>query len=126
MGVIYRAHDPAIDRAVAIKLVRADLLDGQDRSDYLERFQREARAAGRCAHPNIVAIYDFAVHDGNPFIAMDFVDGVNLAQLIARRPPLAAGAAIDVVRQLLAALDGAHGLAVVRRDATPATVMLGP
>ncbi len=126
MGVIYRAHDPAIARAGAIKLVRADLLDGQDRSDYLERFQREARAAGRCAHPNIVAIYDFAVHDGNPFIAMEFVDGVNLAQLIARGPRLVAGAAIDVVLQLLAALDCAHGLGVVHRDVKPANLMVVP
>jgi len=63
MGVIYLAHDPLIDRKVAIKLVRADLLQGEDRADYLTRFRREAQAAGRCAHNNIVAIYDLSVHE---------------------------------------------------------------
>ena len=55
MGVIYAAHDPVIDRKVAIKLIRADLLGGDDKADYVARFQREARTAGRCTHPNIVA-----------------------------------------------------------------------
>ena len=71
MGLIYQAHDPVIDRNVAIKLIRADLLGSEEHAEYLERFRREAQAAGRCAHPNIVAIYDFAVHDGNPFLAME-------------------------------------------------------
>src|SRR5437762_10268667 len=78
MGVIYKAHDPAIDRLLAIKLVRADLLSGTERDEYLERFRREAQAAGRCMHPNIVAIYDFALHDGNPFLAMEYVQGISL------------------------------------------------
>ncbi len=62
MGVIYLAHDPMIDRPVALKLVNTDLLEGKDRQAFVERFQREAQAAGRCAHGNIVAIYDFALH----------------------------------------------------------------
>ena len=66
MGVIYLAHDPVIDRKVAIKLIRADLLSGEEQADYLARFQHEAQAAGRCAHPNIVAIYDFARARGQP------------------------------------------------------------
>ena len=83
MGTIYLAHDPDIDRNVAIKLIRADLLDGDDRAGFIARFRREAQAAGRCAHPNLVAIYDFALHEGNPFLAMEFVDGITLEQ--ARR-----------------------------------------
>ncbi len=83
MGVIYRAHDPVIDRKVAIKLVRADLLDGEDRTDYIARFRQEAQAAGRCSHPNIVAVYDFALHEGNPYIAMEYIDGVTLTQVQA-------------------------------------------
>ena len=66
MGVIYLAHDPMIDRPVALKLVNTDLLEGKDREAFVERFQREAQAAGRCAHGNIVAIYDFALHGEDP------------------------------------------------------------
>jgi serine/threonine protein kinase len=84
MGVVYRAHDPEIDRRVAIKLIRADLLDGSERADFIARFRHEAQAAGRCTHPNIVTIYDFATHEGNPFLAMEFVDGVALKQLCSR------------------------------------------
>src|SRR5256885_13286627 len=83
MGVIYKAHDPAIDRLVAIKLVRADLLTGEDREDYLERFRREAQAAGRCMHSNIVAVYDFVLHVGHPFIAMGYVHGISLTDVLA-------------------------------------------
>src|SRR5947208_2459656 len=84
MGVVYRAHDPDIERAVAIKLIRADLLDTEDQAHFLARFRREAQAAGRCAHPNIVGVYDYALHEGNPFLAMEFVDGVALSR--AREP----------------------------------------
>lgn len=82
--MIYKAHDPDIDRLVAIKLVRADLLAGADRADYIARFRREAQAAGRCVHPNVVAIHDFALHEGNPFLAMEYVEGKSLAQLLDR------------------------------------------
>src|ERR1700693_1078722 len=80
MGVIYKGHDTDIDRPVAIKLIRAELVESGDRANFIARFRREAQAAGRCAHPNIVAIYDFALHEGDPFLAMEFVDGVTLAQ----------------------------------------------
>ncbi len=71
MGVVYRAYDPEIDRPVAIKLVRADLLVGELREEYLQRFRREAQAAGRCSHPNIVGLYDVSVDNaGNPFLVM--------------------------------------------------------
>ncbi len=91
MGVIYKAEDPDIGRTVAIKLVRADLLDGEDREDFLARFRHEARAAGRCTHPNIVALYDFAMHEGNPFLAMEYVDGEGLGQALKRAGRFTAG-----------------------------------
>src|ERR1700751_5963919 len=97
MGVIYRAHDPVIDREVAIKLIRADLLSSEDQADYLARFQHEARAAGRCAHPNIVAIYDFAVYEGNPFLAMEYVEGSNLSQVLSRSGRFFPASAIGVI-----------------------------
>jgi eukaryotic-like serine/threonine-protein kinase len=124
MGVIYKAHDPDIDRPVAIKLVRADLLAGADRADYIARFRREVRAAGRCVHPNIVAIHDFALHEGNPFLAMEFVAGATLAQRLedgARFTPVQAA---SVITQVLDALACAHGLGIVHRDIKPANIML--
>jgi len=124
MGIIYGAHDPAIDRKVAIKLVRADLLQGGDRSEYVARFQQEAQAAGRCAHPNIVAVYDFALHEGNPYIAMEYINGVSLAQVPARPGGFAIPEIIDLGGQMLDALAAAHALGVIHRDIKPANIML--
>ena len=123
MGVIYRAHDPEIDRWVAIKLVRADLLSGDDRSDYIARFRREAQAAGRCLHPNIVTIYDFALHEGNPFIAMEFVAGRNLNEVRANAS-LPTGDAVAITLQVLDGLAAAHRVGVVHRDIKPANILL--
>jgi serine/threonine protein kinase len=124
MGVIYQAEDPEIGRTVAIKLVRADLLDGEDREEFLTRFRHEARAAGRCMHPNIVAIYDFAMHDGNPFIAMEFIDGVPLGQALKGAGRFAPAEAVSIAVQMLDALQVAHALGIVHRDVKPANVLL--
>ena len=124
MGVIYGAHDPAIDRKVAIKLVRADLLEGGDRTEYIARFQQEAQAAGRCAHPNIVAIYDFALHEGNPYLAMEYIHGVTLGQAPARAGGFSIPAIIDLGGQILDGLRAAHALGVIHRDIKPANIML--
>ena len=124
MGVIYKAHDPVIDRRVAIKLVRADLLDGEDRAEYITRFQREAQAAGRCTHVNIVGIYDYALHEGNPYLAMEYIDGVALNQVAASTRPLAVAEIVDLVGQMLDGLGAAHALGVTHRDIKPANIML--
>ena len=124
MGVIFRAHDPVIDRTIAIKLVRADLLEGEDRTDYIARFQQEAQAAGRCAHPGIVAVYDFALHEGNPYLAMEYIDGITLNQVAARTGVFSAATVIDLGLQILDGLGAAHALGVVHRDIKPANIML--
>ena len=126
MGIIYRAHDPVINRKVALKLVRADLLDGEDRADYIARFRQEAQAAGRCSHPNIVAIYDFALHEGNPYLAMEYIDGVTLTQVQASAGRFGVAEAVDLGSQMLDGLGAAHALGVVHRDIKPANVMLAP
>jgi eukaryotic-like serine/threonine-protein kinase len=124
MGVIYLAHDPVIDRKVAIKLVRTELIDEAAHAEYLARFQREAQAAGRCQHANIVAIYDFALHDSNPFLAMEYVDGMNLADVLRQRGRFIVDAALGVILQVLDALACAHAIGVVHRDVKPANILL--
>ncbi len=124
MGTLSKAHDPEIDRLVAIKLIRTDLLAGADRAEFIARFRREAQAAGRCAHPNIVAIHDFALHDGDPFLVMEFIDGASLAQAWPAAGRFAVADAIFVMQQTLQALQAAHALGVVHRDIKPANIML--
>lgn len=126
MGVIYRAHDPMIDRPVALKLVNTDLLEGNGRADFVERFQREAQAAARCAHSNIVAIYDYALHGEDPYIAMEFVAGRSLAQVIDGGGRLPIDVSAAVARQMLDALACAHAQGIVHRDIKPANVLLTP
>jgi serine/threonine protein kinase len=124
MGVVYRAHDPAIDRVVAIKLIRADLLDGDEQQAFISRFRQEARAAGRCTHPNIVGIYDFALHEGNPFLAMEMVEGTDLRTVFKTRAPVSASDIVAVASQVLAALGAAHAAGIVHRDIKPANIMI--
>ncbi len=126
MGVVYKALDPDIGRAVAIKLVRADLLDGEERETFVARFRREARAAGRCSHPNIVALYDFGMHDGNPFLAMEYIDGIGLGQALQRAGRFSPREAVSIVAQVLDALGAAHTLGIVHRDVKPANILLLP
>src|SRR3954447_1569519 len=85
MGDVYEAHDPKIDRRIAIKILRRDLTEqsaGQGR--WTERFLQEARAAGRLLHPNIITLYDYGDDSGIPFLAMEFVEGETLAMLLKR------------------------------------------
>jgi eukaryotic-like serine/threonine-protein kinase len=126
MGMVYQAEDPDIGRTVAIKLVRADLLQGRDRDEFLVRFRHEARAAGRCTHPNIVALYDLAQHEGNPFLAMEYVNGIDLAQALRKRGRFTPEEAVATVTQVLDALGAAHAAGTVHRDVKPANILLQP
>jgi serine/threonine-protein kinase len=124
MGVVYRAHDPVIDRPVAIKVVRADLLDPEGRQDFLDRFRVEARSAGRCTHQNIVAVYDYSDDAVAPYIVMEFVEGETLQQRLRRQPPLSPADSVGIVTQMLDALGYAHERAIVHRDVKPANVVV--
>jgi serine/threonine-protein kinase len=124
MGVVYKGFDPLIARVVAIKVVLADLLSGEDKANFLAFFRREAQAAGRCMHPNIVATYDFSDDPDQPFIAMEYVEGETLHRLLRECGHVPAAEAAGFVLQILDALDYAHELDIVHRDIKPANVIL--
>ncbi len=126
MGVVYKAHDPVIDRLVAIKAVRVDHLDAPLRAEYLQRFRQEAQAAGRCNHPAIVAVHDVLDELAAPCLVMEFVEGGTL-QAILKDPPARAGLdARALMLQVLGGLDYAHTRGIVHRDIKPANIMLTP
>jgi eukaryotic-like serine/threonine-protein kinase len=124
MGVVYKAHDPVIDRVIAIKVVRTDLLDGDGAEEYMSRFRREAQAAGRCTHPNIVAVYDYSEGDGTAFIAMEYVQGRELQDFLRQNVRFEPKEVLLILLQVLNALGYAHGLGIVHRDIKPANVIL--
>src|SRR5262249_46281323 len=126
MGRIFKAHDPDIRRTVAIKLISTRLMSSADRADYVRRFRREAEAAARCVHANIVTVYDFALHEGEPFLAMEFVYGTSLRQTLDEKSVMGVGEAIGVMLQVLDALECMHGQGVIHQDIKPANIMLTP
>jgi eukaryotic-like serine/threonine-protein kinase len=123
MGIVYKAHDPHIERTVALKLIRADLLDGESRERYLARFRNEARVAGRCVHPNIIGLYDFALHEGNPYLVMEYVDGMDLGRAFPRGQATADGIIVQIALQVLDALGYAHAFGIIHRDIKPANIL---
>ncbi len=124
MGVVYKAFDPHIERTVAIKTVRKDLVDPDLASQYMARFKNEARAAGRLHHPNIVGVYEYGEDDKVAFIAMEFVDGTGLREYLNRKARFELGQIVAIVSQLLQALEFAHARGVVHRDIKPANLIL--
>ncbi|HET9636109.1 MAG TPA: protein kinase [Gemmatimonadaceae bacterium] len=119
MGVVYRAVDSVLDRPVAIK-VMSDSIAQQE--DLRKRFLHEARAAASLQHPNIVCVHDFGDVDGHLFIAMEFVDGVDLERMIERGDPRSVQAKLDVVIDVLNGLAFAHKRGIVHRDIKPANI----
>ena len=124
MGEVYEAYDPIIDRPVAIKMLRRELVERGDATGWLERFRHEARAAGRRMHPNIVMVLDFGDQDGAPYLAMEYVPGDNVDTAIKRNGPFDEARAASITTQVLGALEFAHAEGVVHRDIKPSNILL--
>jgi Tol biopolymer transport system component len=120
MGEVYLAQDTELDRAVAIKILPADVASDQQR---MNRFVQEARAASALSHPNILAIHEIGWDAATRFIAMEYVEGETLRQRMARAP-MKLGDLLDAVIQTASALSAAHAAGVVHRDVKPDNIML--
>src|SRR6185369_15130165 len=126
MGVVDEAIDTSIERTVALKTIRRDQLEGDGAAEMITRFQREAKAAGRLNHPNIVAIYDFGEDGDITFIAMEFVIGRELKNHFAQNERFPIEEVSRVMGQLLEALEYSHNYGVVHRDIKPANIIIQP
>jgi len=124
MGVVYEAYDPMIKRVVALKTIRQDQLSGEDSAQMINRFRREAQAAGRLNHPNIVAIYDFGEEAGVWYIAMEFVTGRELKACFEANERFRIADVVKIMKQILEALDFSHRQGVIHRDIKPANIFL--
>jgi hypothetical protein len=120
MGVVYKAHEPALNRHVALKMILSGSLSGEQE---LSRFKAEATAAAKLHHPNIVKVHHIGVHDGQNYFSMDFIDGVSLAQKLSDGP-LPVKAAARHVFIIAQAIQHAHDHGILHRDLKPGNVLL--
>src|SRR6266545_6415367 len=125
MGVVYKGFDPGIRRIVAIKTIRRELIEGERHAAaMLARFRNEAQAAGKLAHPGIVAVYDYGEDASVAYIAMEYVEGNSLREYLGRGTRFAERDAVSVMSQLLEALEHAHERRVWHRDIKPANIIV--
>lgn len=124
MGVVYKAFDPHIERTVAIKTIRKDVLGHKEMEPLLTRFKREAQAAGRLTHPAIVTVYEYGEEDDSSYIAMEYVQGRELKSFLDNSERFPLEIIINIMSQLLDALAYSHAQGVVHRDIKPGNIIL--
>src|SRR5258708_36631027 len=124
MGIVYKGHDPVIGRTVALKTIA--IRDDAEMPDLRQRLYREACAAGTLTHPNIVTVYDVIEGEGITAVAMEFVEGETLKELITARAPLPIATALDLSAQIPTALDYASNHKAVHRALNPAHITTTP
>src|SRR6185503_2825205 len=113
MGAVYKATHVMLDKTVVVKLIKPELVTS---AEVVRRFQREARAASNLNHPNIVAVYDLGqTEDGTLYIAMEFIDGPSLKDVIRKTGPMPVARIVAILRQIAAALAQAHGHNIIHR-----------
>ena len=122
MAVVYRAYQPSLNRYVAIKVLPPQLAFDRE---FVQRFQREARAAAGLRHPNIVVIHDVGHQEGVYFIVMEFLEGLTLRELIEQAGRLPPRRVARIVEQVARALDDAHQQGFVHRDVKPPNIFVG-
>ena len=123
MGVVYKARDPMLDRVVAIKTVNLNL-PKDERAEYEARFNQEAKAAGGLSHRNIVTIYDIGRSESIAYMAMEFLEGDELRDLLQARAPIALSRALDIGAQVAEGLQYAHEHQIIHRDIKPGNIMV--
>ena len=122
MGIVYRAHDPQINRQIALKLLRQDRVTNEE---LVQRFLKEAQAMGGLSHPNIATVYDTGRDHGTIFIAMEILRGKSLKDLI-REKTLSHNEIVHIGVQVAEALDFAHRKGIVHRDIKPSNIIIDP
>src|SRR5438552_7379507 len=126
MGIVYLAKDPLIGRLVALKTIRIQNSDDDEAKEFQQRFVREAQAAGILSHPAIVTVHGIGQDEatGVSFIAMEYVEGQNLKEILAQGRTLSFDQIGDIIAQIADALDFAHSKGIVHRDVKPANILL--
>lgn len=121
MGVVYKAHDPDLNKIVAVKVIQTSMLNDEQTI----RFQREARALKDLKHAAIPEVYNFAVsRDGEPYLVMEFVQGESLSQFLSKHKQLESAYVVEIALQICEAMKHAHGRGIIHRDLKPANVIL--
>jgi len=123
MGTVYKGYDPLLDRHVAIKVLAPHLAWQEG---FVERFLREARAAAKLRHPNIVTIHDVGQEGGAYYYVMEFLGGITLTDLVLQRGSMSSEKALAILHPLASALDHAHHSGLVHRDVKPGNVIVAP
>jgi serine/threonine protein kinase len=121
MGVVYKARQRSLDRVVALKMIRGDIMGAKIS---VQRFYQEARAAAALDHPNIVPIYEVGEHDGHHYFTMAFIPGERLSDKVRQGQPLGARAAVEMMLPIIDAVGFAHAHGIIHRDLKPDNVMI--